>query len=689
MKMLYLCRQTNIQYISMSKSIYIFFAFFMLAAVWSCNRPSDAQRGQPAVSPTFYADSLRTLGRGIRLIKEEKDSLAFLPLDSVFRLPVDDVLTTEELRRLSSESLRRLMVYFNLMMDFESGYRYFDSLERAKHPVVSRYCRRELWVVKAQMLMPLDRHAEAVDYLNRAMALEDENDDPLSEIFCTATAGITYMGVDTVSTRAEAAFRRTCRVAERSGLSNYWLYPQAIGRLADIYLQQGKYEESISLCREAIRLCEQSGSYHGKLVAAEILTEAYRLLGLYDEAFRYCAVGTGEPARAEVDNNLIGRFFIAKAEIYNNMNRPDSALLVLAQADSCFDRTKNDYYHVMVQIDRMYYLAAFPDSVSTALRGFAALEGKVSRHRLPYYDYYYGATLARAGKWPEAIPLLRKSIGELKDISELHPASEAAELLMEGYRHTGRAADVLTIFPEYRMMRDSVTRKDKIRQLASANIRFETQKKEQENRLLTAEVRLQDTLLHVYSIAGVCALLLVFFIAGWMVMHHRNLRLRWQLEAQEHERADERLRDQESRLHELIAARQELYDRNRSLIRQLSDIQARHRNSCDLDRVMESLQSHLLTREEEENFRNVFSSIYPSALLHLREACPAVTRSEELFCMLVLLKQSNEELARTLGISVASVSKTRYRIRVKLGLPEGSDTDAEVRHVMEGRSVGI
>ena len=346
MKMLYLCRQTNIQCISMIKSTYIFFVFFMLTAVWSCNRPSDMQREHPAVSPTFYADSLRTLGRGIRLIKEEKESLAFPPLDSVFRLPVDDVLTTEELRRLSSESLRRLMIYFNLMMNFESGYQYFDSLERAKHPVVSRYCRRELWVVKAQMLMALDRHAEAVDYLNRAMALKDENNDPLSEIFCTATAGITYMGVDTISTRAESAFRRACRVAERSALSNYWLYPQAIGRLADIYLQQGKYEESISLCREAIRLCEKSGSYHGKLVAAEILTEAYRLLGLYDEAFRYCAVGTGEPARAEVDNNLIGRFFIAKAEIHNNLNRPDSALLVLAQADSCFDRTKNDYYHL-------------------------------------------------------------------------------------------------------------------------------------------------------------------------------------------------------------------------------------------------------------------------------------------------------------------------------------------------------
>lgn len=102
---------------------------------------------------------------------------------------------------------------------------------------------------------------------------------------------------------------------------------------------------------------------------------------------------------------------------------------------------------------------------------------------------------------------------------------------------------------------------------------------------------------------------------------------------------------------------------------------------------MESLQSHLLTRKEEEDFRNAFLSVYPSALLYLREACPAVTRSEELFCMLVLLKQSNEELARTLGISVASVSKTRYRIRVKLGLPEGSDTDAEIRHIMAGEDL--
>lgn len=685
----------------MYKSAFLSLLLLMLFILYGCIDEPGRQRNHPAVSPQFRADSLRTLGRGIRLIKEYKEHLALPPLDSVFLLPVDDgshasdgyrpsahpstsALTTEELRRLSSETIQWLLTYFNLVMDFEAGYRYLDSLEQSQHPVVSRCCRRELWVVKSQMLMALDRHDEAVNYLNRAMALEDETNDPISEIFCTATAGITYMGVDSVSNRAVAAFRRTCLAVERSGRSDFWLYPQAIGRLADIYLQQGKYEESISLCREAIRLCGQSGSRHGKLVAAEILAEAYRLLELYDEAFRYCAVGTAEPARSEIDNNLIGRFFMAKAEIYHSMNRPDSALVSLAQADSCFNRTKNDYYHLMVQIDRMYYLSDIPDSMNVSLQGFAALEGKVPRHRQPYYDYYYGATLTRAGKWTAAIPLLRQAMGELKDISELQSASQAAELLMESYRRTGRSADMLPLLPEYRALRDSVTRKDKIRQLASANIRFETQKKEQENRTLAAEVRMQDTLLHIYSIGGVCALLLVLFMVRWMVMRQRNLRLRLLLEAQQRERADERIHEQESRLHELITARQELFDRNRALIAQLSDIQARHQNTCDLDLVMNSLQSNLLTCKEEENFRNIFSSIHPSVLVRLREACPAVTRSEELFCMLVFYKQTNKDMARTLGISVSSVSKTRYRIRVKLGLPEGSDADAAIRRIMAG-----
>lgn len=217
-------------------------------------------------------------------------------------------------------------------------------------------------------------------------------------------------------------------------------------------------------------------------------------------------------------------------------------------------------------------------------------------------------------------------------------------------------------------------------------VRYAIGKKEQENHILIVAVEWRNAALYACVIAGICLLLFVVFVVGWLVMRHHNMRLRLLLKEQEYERTNERLREQEEILHELITAFQELNEHNRTLLRQLSEKQARHHNIRDLDRVMESLQSNLLTRKEEESFRKVFSSLYPSALVRLRTVCPTMTRCEELFCMLVLLKQTNEELAHTLGISVSSVSKTRYRVRIKLGLPEGSDADAEVCRIMDGKA---
>lgn len=92
----------------------------------------------------------------------------------------------------------------------------------------------------------------------------------------------------------------------------------------------------------------------------------------------------------------------------------------------------------------------------------------------------------------------------------------------------------------------------------------------------------------------------------------------------------------------------------------------------------QSLQTHQLTYEEEENFRQSFISSHPVILHRLRTLCPKVTRTDELLCILIILKRSNEEIARILGISRSSVLKNRYRLRVKLKLPEGSDLDAEI-----------
>lgn len=640
-----------------------------------------------AASSRFYEDSLRTFGRAEQLYQQRKLHEANAFYDSLFTVPIadaahPDAMTVEEFRRLSARAFQALMVNYNLTGEYLQGYLHLDSLERLDHPVVSRHCRRELWVAKAQMLMPLGRLSEALDLLNRAMELPPENDDPESEIYCTSVAGITYMGVDTTTTRAEQALRRACRAQKQAGTTRVGCFPMAVGKLGVIYLMQGKYAECIALSREAIERDTLDDYLQGKLIAAENLMNTYTELGLYDEALRYCAIGTATKGRKEM-SNLTGRFFRAKADIYSQMNRMDSALCAYDEADSCFAVRGVEDLRSCLRVHRASCLSRMPDSLSNALGMFAAVMPHVPESYSAYSYCMYGEALVRAMQWREAVHWLEPGMRMARSLDVLLCAS-AARGLAQCYHHLGEKEKMFRLFPEYQALNDSVASREKVRQLASANIRFETEKKEQQNRALAAEVELKNVSLKVYTAMGAGGLLLVFALTGWLVMRHRNLALRFRLKEQQQQAADERLHQQEEQLQHLIATRCELNERNRELFHRLSEIQAAHRNSCNLDSVMEILESNLPTRAEESRFRSAFSALYPSALVRLHGVCPGITRTEELFCMLAVFKFTNERFAQVLGISVASVSKMRYRLRLKLGLPEGADVDTEVRRVMEG-----
>lgn len=655
----------------------------------ACQPASPPQRDASAHSPRYHADSMSTLGRARIFYAEKRDRDAIPSLDSTFRLPAcmnpdsrhPDSLTTLEARSLCNRALHELMVTYNILMDYGTGLQHFDSLDNLRIPFMQRYCLRGLYVAKAQMLMPLDRHSEALHYLNLAMKLaETDNEAPEYDSYWSGTAGCTYMGVDTISTRAEHALLRVADITRRTSFRSKF-HSHFTARLADIYLHQGRYEDAITLCKEALDHCQLGDQGH--YVAAENLTEIYRRLGLYEDALHYSSIVTDAPRRYEVLNNLHGRSYITKAAVLADMQRIDEALIALQQADSCFDRTDNKYFQLQVTLERAHLLSNLPDSLDASLHIFASYEGQIPAHRQAFYHYYYGSALVRAEQYARAIPLLERAVPESENISERLMAYEAARQLTECYHRAGRHARLAEFLPHYQVLADSMASDAKIRQLASANIRYETEKKEQENRTLAAEVILKDSRLRTTFLIGALCLLVAGSIIVWGVMRNRALTLRHRLNEQEKESAATLLREKETQLHSIIENRLQLYNRNLDLLRQLSDIQAASNYTCDLDLVMESLQKSLFSKEDTERFRRNFSAVYPSALNRLRNRHPELTRNEELFCMLVMLKQNNEEMAHTLGISVRSVSKIRYRLRIKLELPEGADVDKEIRDIME------
>ena len=700
----------------MKRHIFLFLLLLplLLAACHPTGNSSQTSTAADTPSPRYLTDSLRTLGPAHQLCDENRERDATPYLDSVFLLPArldpaapphPDSLTTREARQLCNRALRELMANYNILMDYEAGLRHLDSLQRLRLPFIERYCLRGLLTAKAQMLMPLDRHNEAIELLNRAMQLAEAEDSiarsssgtdgkyfpesPEYDNYWSGAAGITYMGVDTVSTRAKEAFLRVIDIARRTGFRG-GLYSHSVARLADIYLREGKYEQSIALCREAIDTTPDRADEQGRLVAAENLTEAYRQLGLYEDALRYCALVTDAPDDYQVLNNLRGYSYINRAAILGEMQRTDEALLALTRADSCFQVTDNDYCRMQIALERAHLLSTLPDSLAGSLRTFAAYESQVPPHFQASYHYYYGSALVRAGQYARAVPLLQQAVTQSENTSQRLMAHEAARLLVDCYLQLGQYDRLARFLPHYQALTDSVASDSKIRQLASANIRFETEKKEQQNRALTAEVALKDSRLHTTLLVGALCLLLLAAVIVWGVMRHRALSLRHRLNLQEKASAEKErqaaealLHEKESQLHRLIESRQRLHDRNRALLRQLSDIQAAHPNTCDLEGFMESLQQSLFSKEDAEVFRRNFSAVYPMALTRLRTHCPDLTYSDELFCILAMLKQNNEEMAHTLGISKPSVSKMRYRIRLKLELPEGTDVDAEIKKIME------
>ncbi|WP_277466441.1 hypothetical protein [Parabacteroides sp. PF5-6] len=140
-----------------------------------------------------------------------------------------------------------------------------------------------------------------------------------------------------------------------------------------------------------------------------------------------------------------------------------------------------------------------------------------------------------------------------------------------------------------------------------------------------------------------------------------------------------KLQKQEELLRNLIASRKELSQRNEELRRQLKEIQDRPEKVTDLGKVMEMLHPRLLTHDEEDQFRQSFSALHPMFLHRLRQECPSITKGEELFCMLLVLNQTNEEIAYTLGINRPSVIKTRYRLRRKIDCPSEKTIETWVR----------
>jgi hypothetical protein len=175
----------------------------------------------------------------------------------------------------------------------------------------------------------------------------------------------------------------------------------------------------------------------------------------------------------------------------------------------------------------------------------------------------------------------------------------------------------------------------------------------------------------VYQIANIAVIAQAFCLALALVKRFLLIRdelKQKQLEAQELTAQNERIAT------ELSYHKAELHNFTQSL-REKTDAFEKLKTEFDIqntDKIQQNWldqlnQATILTEEQWRSFRQKFENVHSNFFNRLQEQIPTATEAEKRFIALTKLDMTNNEIASMLGISPESVSKTRYRLRKKMG----------------------
>jgi DNA-binding CsgD family transcriptional regulator len=124
----------------------------------------------------------------------------------------------------------------------------------------------------------------------------------------------------------------------------------------------------------------------------------------------------------------------------------------------------------------------------------------------------------------------------------------------------------------------------------------------------------------------------------------------------------------------------------REKTKMIEDLQSRsiekehHREQ--IEQMQELTTYTILTDEDWEKFKNLFTKVYPGFFIDLKQHVPDITLAEQRMAALIKLGIPNKDAAFMLGISHNSIYKTRQRLRQRLGIEKDDEMDTFFREEM-------
>lgn len=542
---------------------------------------------------------------------------------------------------------------------------YLDSLRTEvslqSSPSLILHFKRDVNVLLSYAMSRTDREEEAAHIMDEALTIPLSYPTPERKFSHYSYAAAVYYCVPKDKEKAikygRLALDEIKRCQNKSGAQ--WL----IALTAKLYQDRGEIGKSIAMCREGYDLAEMCKDTLGMANSKKELAEYLYQWKLYDDADKYISdaitlIGSttnSNPMVETVAYTIKAKILLQKGNIKDAKGFLERARITCE--DLPYNCGQSDIELLMGKID-------VSDSTkpqdSNMEEGMKLLENVAhgATYKLRAQAYF---ELAKANLRKANTPRVEVALDSMYAI--LHTPSSpisiegAYEFALNYYIEKGNCAQARRYNTAIRQLKMAEEKAGTMKDVAQSLARFEMDKQESELTKKLKEMELRKMMEFIGILLGV---FLLVSIAMLYVIKRKRMHRKQAM-------TEQALSDTQIALTDAQTALSKTTVEKTTAEAELKNIKQKE---VEKMKAGISLQQ-MLEMKGDVKFKEYFNEAYPFFIPNLRKKAPHLTSKEELYCMLIALNISNEELASTFNIARSSVVVAKYRIRKKLNLTEG------------------
>ncbi len=408
---------------------------------------------------------------------------------------------------------------------------------------------------------------------------------------------------------------------------------QVVGMMGYVYYFNQQYETAIEFYKEAISYFEQSDSKRSLSIAISTLGSIYFQKGDFSSA--KSQYQSSLKIKEELGDSLLMSTDITNLGlIYQREEKLDSALI---------------YANKALEIDKSMNNRS----------GMADIYGDMSSIYRTQRDYQ------------SAIEYANKSLELSKEVNSFPLIRDAYEVQSKVYEQSGDYENALLSYINFKAYSDSVVNIQTRNELAEAQTRYETEKKDREIELLEAENNTKN--LQVLIIV----LIAVFGIGFISITYWQTSKRKAREKKAEIESVQKELSNYGVLLAEKDALLNSIIEKLKELSSSLKTFEAKKELNNLIDKLSQSVQ---LVEDENQLFQRI-EQVNAGFFKGLEQQFENLSKNEKRLASLVEMELSNKEISGILGINPRSVVQARYRLKKKLELGTEEDLVAYLKTI--------